>query len=173
MSGDIPLLQIYAFLAWSITNISRTFAPSFMWEQFIPTHNYRRFWRRKVLCLMQLCSYIVYKIRNVIYYCKGFTVFKGISICRILYTNADAMFLSLTACNNVTSVQVDLYQGGTLSEPDEFWAGYGTLRHNPGVPLHFRSSENRFHFFHFIQHKFCLFLRKMKTKMSTDGSILR
>jgi hypothetical protein len=74
---------------------------------------------------MQRCTYIVYKIRNVIYYCKGFTVFKGISICGILYTNADAMFLSLTACNNVIFVQVDLYQGGTLSEPGEFWVGHG------------------------------------------------
>lgn len=107
---------------------------------------------------MQLCSYIVYIIRNVIYYCKGFTLFKGISIYRILYTNADAMFLCLTACNNVISVQVDLYKGGTLSELGEFWVGHGTLRHNPGVPLDFRSSENRLHFFHFIQHKLCLFL---------------
>jgi hypothetical protein len=106
---------------------------------------------------MQRCSYTVYKIRNVIYYCKDFRVFKDISICRIIYTNANAILLSLTARNNVISVQVGLYQGGTLSEPGEFWVGHGTLRHNTGVPLDIRSAENRLHFFHFIQHKFCFF----------------
>jgi len=157
MSGAVPLLSIYAFLAWSRATLSRTFAHSFMWEQFIPTRNDRRCRRRKVLFSMQRCSYIVYKIRNVIYYCKGFTAFKGINICGI-YTNANAMFLSWTACNNVISVQVDLYQGGTLSEPGEFWVGHGTLKHNLGVPHDFHSSENRLHFIHFIQHKFYLFL---------------
>jgi hypothetical protein len=71
-------------------------------------------------------------------------VFKGISIYRTLYTNADAMFLSLTACNNVISVQVDLYQGGTMSEPGEFCVGHGILRHNPGVPLTFALQRTDF-----------------------------
>lgn len=139
MSTAVPLLPIYAFMAWSRTTLSRTFAHSFMWEQFILTSNDRRYRRRKVLCIIQRCSYIVYKIRNVISYCKGFTVFKSISICRISYTNADAMFLSLSASSNIISVQVDLYQGGTLSEPSEVWISHGTLRHNHGVPLDFRS----------------------------------
>ena len=70
---------------------------------------------------MQLFSYIFYKIRNVVHYCKDFTVFTDISMCRILYTKAAAMFSSLTNPSNMVKfVQVELHQGGTLSEPCEF-----------------------------------------------------